>query len=576
MSIKSHKIIQFLIILLFGFLPLINSRLLELFGINISLGVSGNYEFTKVMYFNIISSLIILGYGFQIILNKQRIFISKNSIMFLSIIWLVMLISSYFSTSPFISFFGNNSKAHSFLMWNNLIGISYILFNILDKKLFKQINITIIVPAILLSILGIKELYFPSFDYGGLSNRLLSTFGHPNYVALFLILIIPYVVDVTLKTKNKIKKLIFLGIGILLFITLILTKSAIGIFLGISYLLYSVLPLSSKGKNIGGIITIIIGALLILKFYPEKIHSFVSRFYIWDTTLNIIFSDIKILTLGVGFENLSHFFDIHKSEYLYIFENIGFTADRPHNIFLQFFVHLGIGGLAFISYIYYIILRQLRYRKHYNYSLFLGSIFLLFNFASIASYLIVIVYLIYSIKENSKYKKTTHLIPPLFYFIIISCFALINIFYSYKIYVSETLAYKQEYNKAIEIFPYNPDNFYQIGEVEKGGEIEKIQSEKYFISIIVKGSNLVSDCNNLIIYYPTVENYFYCGEILEKFGFENESIHLYKKGVEKLPDLWNKNSKYHDMFLIKYFVDSKRFLSPKYSRLQEILKKIGK
>jgi hypothetical protein len=34
-----------------------------------------------------------------------------------------------------------------------------------------------------------------------------------------------------------------------------------------------------------------------------------------------------------------------------------------------------------------------------------------------------------------------------------------------------------------------------------------------------------------------------------------ESKIFYKKGLEKLPDLWNKNSKYYDNFFIKNFID---------------------
>ena len=81
-------------------------------------------------------------------------------------------------------------------------------------------------------------------------------------------------------------------------------------------------------------------------------------------------------------------------------------------------------------------------------------------------------------------------------------------------------------------------------------------------------------CNDLLSNYGSVENYFYCWKIFENFWYINESNDLYKKGLNKLPDLWNINSKYNDDFLIKNLVDKKRFFSEKYSPLKEILEKI--
>ncbi len=72
------------------------------------------------------------------------------------------------------------------------------------------------------------------------------------------------------------------------------------------------------------------------------------------------------------------------------------------------------------------------------------------------------------------------------------------------------------------------------------------------------------------------ENYFLCWNYIEQFWKKSDAIKFYKKGLEKLPDLRNKNSKYYDNFFIKNFVDGKRFLSKKYGNIKEILKKIPK
>ena len=90
---------------------------------------------------------------------------------------------------------------------------------------------------------------------------------------------------------------------------------------------------------------------------------------------------------------------------------------------------------------------------------------------------------------------------------------------------------------------------------------------------MIKESNIIDWCNELLLNYSSVENFFYCWKILEYSWYIIESQEFYKKWLNKIPDLRNPNSKYNDNFLIKRLVDKKRFFSEKYSPLTEVLEK---
>ncbi|PID87700.1 hypothetical protein CSB07_00050 [Candidatus Gracilibacteria bacterium] len=556
-----NKSIYIILSILLFCIPIINSHLLDFFGIKLGIYVNGNYEFTKVMFFNIISGIILILFGIKTFFNKKKVIIPKYTLFFI----IMILFSTIFSLSLYTSLFGNSEKGHSLIMFTNLLGVFIILLNT-QKKILNNLLKILIISALITCIIGIWQLYFPSFDYKELSDRLIGTFGHPNYISLFFLLIIPLLYPIN--ERYNIKKYIKIVFLFILLIGLILTKSFIAIFLTFSYLFF-VLFKNKKYKLYIFTIFIFLGIILIIKIFPEKLSSLISRFFIWETTLKIIFSNIKIFFIGGGTETLSYLFDNYKSEYLYIFEQIGFTADRPHNIILNFFYHFGILGLIFILTIYITITKKFINKKTpINISLFLGSIFLLLNFASIASYLLII--LLFSLSNSKVIKVKANYLGLIFIIIPI-----LGIYYSYKFYISEIYAYKNNYETAIKYFPYNPYNYYKIGDYKSGLEKEKLKSEKYYLTKIYSLKNPEKDCKKLIKNYYSVENYLFCGNFLWEIGKYKDAKSYYKNGTKKLPDLWNDNSKYYNNIIIKKFISGNRFFSEKYSNIKQILKRIN-
>jgi len=577
----NNKIFWILFIVFIIILTLIHSRLFINFWIE-NFTVEWNYEFTKTMLFNILSSVlfsIVFLYSF---VSKWVIKIPKNIIFFIWFFYLILGISTYFSAIPFQSLFWWVSKWHWFIFYNNLILFFlsiYILFqNIWSKYILKSLLFSVFI----LGIVWIKEYYFPSFDYWDLWNRLLSTLWHPNYVAGILLMVIPfsiYLLESNFKLKyNFISRIIYFLITLLFFITLLLTKSFIAIFLVILYLIHKFYWKNNTDFFIiFTFIFIIFWWIFIFKYFPEKLNSFISRFYIWETTLKIIFSDIKIFFFWIWAENLNLYFDKFKSIELYLYENIWFNADRPHNILINFWVHFWVFWLIVISWIYYKIIKIFNSDNWWNYSLLWISIFWLFNFPNIIWYLFFIIIFSYSLykKKVSHQDECKYEISVKFFMLFIIIISLFWSYFSYKSYIAETLVKEDKYSEALNIFPYYSDYYYNNYKLEEWLKIENnFHSENYFLYNIYFSFKKNTSCKILVENYPSIENYFYCGQLVENKLWYHSADDFYKKWVELFPDIWNNNNEYLNTFPWKYVINTDRILHPKYSNIQEILRKI--
>ncbi len=538
-----NKIIKILLVLLFFLLPLINSHLIDLFWIKWGFYVDWNYEFTKLMFFNVFSWLILTLFFIKnnpllnFLLWKRSKAINKLIIPKIVIpIIFILFLSTIFSEFWYISLFWNISKWHSLLMFLNLLWL-FILFINQGKDFRKKLIFTTIISSIFVWILWIKEYYFPTFDYWNLSNRALSTFWHPNYLVLYILILIPFILSKQFILSKFIRWITWLILIFLLF----LTKSVWWIFIFLIYILFLIFnknkeKIKKKYLIIFIIFWVAILWIVIYNFWLiTKLNSFISRFYIWETTLKIIFSDLKHFIFWYWLSTLDLYFDSFKVKELFIFENIGFTADRPHNLILNIFYNFWFLWLSLLVYIFYSFIKNIKNNNFYH-SIILFLIFTIFNFSSISVYLILIliISLIYKEKNdiNNIFIKN----------IIILIIFITTIFW---IYIS-IINYNDQYLKYI-----NPNYI----------------SNNYFIK--KQNLNLDTYKNNL-----SVIQLFSLWDLYRENNDKIKAKEYYKEWLAKLPDMWNENSKYYDNYLIKNIFTPARFYSEKFSNLKEVLKRV--
>ncbi|MDD2907231.1 MAG: O-antigen ligase family protein [Candidatus Gracilibacteria bacterium] len=535
----NQKIIIMLFTTFFVILSLINSKILNNFGIDLGLYVKGNFEFTKAIFFNVFSSLFIIIY---FLLNfRKKIIIPKVIYAILGLFFISLISSSFFLTN----IFGNEVKGNGLLMFINLIGLLIILIN---QKKDTKINILkyILFLSIIPILLTIKEYYFPTFVYNEIQNRAFGTFGHPNLLALFLLILLPFLLD---KIKNNYIFFIFVLFSIAIF----LSKSFIGIVIYVIYVLWFLIKkLKLEKKYIITFLFLISFGVLILIYnfgIITKLNSFISRFFIIETSLKVIFSDIKYIIFGLGNDSLQYLFDNYKSPYLYIFENSGFTADRPHNLVISILLNYGFLGLILFLYIIYNFIKNYKNNPYFH-SILLFLIFNLFNFSSIIHYFFIIL-IISIIYKKSKNIKNAYLLK--IFFIIISIFSIIS-----------SIIYYKEENKS-----FLSKNYTSNIEIYTNLKNENIEN-----SILKSNNSYEIICKNLTQSINSAENNLFCGDLFWNID-KKISIYYYKKGLEKLPDMWNKNSMYYDNIFVKKLYNENRFFSEKFSNLKLILDRIG-
>lgn len=590
MWIRNMKLTKILLSLLILTLPLIHGRVLATLGLDFELIVSGNFEFTKSLYFNVFSSLIFLVFFVEYILIwGNKLLLSLREKYILICVYTLLCISTYFSLSPFMSLIWDLEKWHTFFLVSNLIGL-YIVMRQISYSQRNFILQIFILSWVLSSVLAIKELYYPSFNYGALWDRALWSFGHPNYLSGFLLLLLPFIFSTPFPfAKERIQVWIKIWITLLFLTTIILCKSLTALFLAGLYLFYytnkkmQLVP-SPLRRGLGWGIIIgfsILAGFILIRYFPEKLHSLISRWYLWETTVRIIFSDIKILVLWAGLETLPYYFNSFKVPELYIFENFGYSADRPHNFFLNIFYHFGLAWIWIFIYLFckffsflqreYQQEERWEFQKYYKIASSVIILFLLywiFHYFSISSYLIIIFTLSILLHDNKAQKYSVKL-----FFLILIFTSIIGWYISFRLYVSEIYYSAGKSETSLEIFSH-PKYLLRFWETEMAENREWVISQRNYKTRIILMDDAQLWCDNLLTGYPSAENYFYCWQLLESQWDSTLSKNYYNTWLSKMPDLWNENSIYWDNYFVKQTITGNRFFSPKFWDINSVLEKI--
>lgn len=380
--------------------PLICERLFAFFwGANI---LDYGYELSKSLYITFAGVILLLIYLFKKDLNLEK----KDFIIY--IFWIISIfLSSYFWLNQENSFIWLETKWHTFYFWNSL----FIIYILSKDIVFERIKKWLIISYIPVCLIAIKEIIWPSFEYSSFNIRALWTFGHHNYLALHLILIIPILAT---NLKNKVNIWTFTLINI----TLLLTQSLIWIWTAIlyySYLFYT--KTKYKTFSIVWFALWITGILVYSYLHIDKFSSLISRFYIWKDSLAIWSQDISSILFWIWPENLFEKFIFYKSNELLIYENLRFMADRSHNLLVETTLSFWIIWLTLFLWIWYYLFNKIE-KKEVKASIILGILFLSFNFTSSASLVFLAVIIWSSVKRTEKIINKDLLVIPLLIWLI--------------------------------------------------------------------------------------------------------------------------------------------------------------
>lgn len=542
--------------IIFTIVNIINAGILNtIFWIDI---VHWNYEFTKTLSFNILFWL--FSFFFIIFNFRKKFFIPKIVYVIFGIFVLSILFSSYTLTN----IFWNDMKWHWIMFLSNLVILYTIISNIEKNRVEKLIKYIIILSP-LVFLLTIWEYHLNVW------NREFWFFWHQTYLALYWIMLLPFILKrITLDSYKSIKenqiyfrlwrleisknffiKSFYILIFILLTLTLFLTKSILAIIIFVAYLTYFFtkdfnLDLRKKIYLINGIVLIIIISILTKAWMKENISSLISKILTWQSTYNIISKSVDFSFFGVWADSLYYTFEAYKSNLLYIFEWIWYNTDRPQNFVLEIFYSFWVLGFWVFIFAIFNFFSEFKNKTSYH-TILIFLIYTFFSFSSVVNYfyLVIIIALISNKWEIFKdYFKTKIL------FLLISIFSIIA---SLSYYYEETKYFLDpSYSWNNQIYNY----------------LKLENKEEY---IIRKDLEPSETCQELLKINKSAEIFLDCWNFMWFIGDYKLAYIYYEKWLEKLPNVWKKDSETLSNIFLNYFFSEKKFFDEDKSNISEIL-----
>ena len=286
-------------------------------------------------------------------------------------------LSLFFSLDLAQSFFGSYDRQEGFLsylfyfIWFLLLFINLIATSKDKKKKIKRLVITVVVGGFLTALYGILQILNLDFVFwtepSEITHRVTSTLGQPNFLASYLLLIIPLSFYLLIKARKLLSKFFYFLVIIAQIITLFLTASRgalcaliIVIFLYLINLSPKINLSISKKLLIAGVFLIIIisGAFGLEYFLPGRVSSVVNLRY-GSTAVRMTFYKTAVSAIaqkplfGYGLETGKDIFIKYYKPDWGIFGDVGANTDRAHNLILDILLSAGLFGLFIFILLYY-------------------------------------------------------------------------------------------------------------------------------------------------------------------------------------------------------------------------------
>lgn len=224
------------------------------------------FEFSKMIFVYLFTALIAGLWLARMVVEKRIVFRRSKFDYVLLAFLLSQTISTVFSIHQRTSWFGYYSRFNGGLLSTiTYITLFYAFVSNIKKTQVGAIYNSLFLSVLLISLYAIPEhfnhspscwLLTQKFDTNCWSEsnnpryRVFATFGQPNWLAAFLITIIPLNVDTLLKEKNKLKSLYLLLVLLLSTLALLYTKSRSGLLgLAAALVLYGIYKLIKDTKQ---------------------------------------------------------------------------------------------------------------------------------------------------------------------------------------------------------------------------------------------------------------------------------------------------------------------------------------
>ncbi|MBP7768342.1 O-antigen ligase family protein [Candidatus Woesebacteria bacterium] len=216
------------------------------------------FEFNKMMLTYAITICIVFLYCIKMLIHKRILFTKTALDIPIALFVLSQLLSTIFSIHPLTSLGGYYTRFHGGLLSTiSYAALYYVFVNTMERKYLKGFFISVLASAGVVSIYAILEHFGFSFSCylatGGVSGettcwiqdvktRVFASFGQPNWLAAYLITLLPLITYSTYAAQKILYKIPAGILTVLFFIAILFTRSRSGFFgMGVGMGLFALL-----------------------------------------------------------------------------------------------------------------------------------------------------------------------------------------------------------------------------------------------------------------------------------------------------------------------------------------------
>lgn len=395
-----NKLTEFLFYLLFLLTPVVMYK-----------NTSELFEFNKIIFIYLIAVLIFIVWVFKI--TKEKKFIFKRTFLDIPILifLLTQIISTFFSIDFYTSIFGFYGRFNGGLL--SIITYIFLYFafvNLFDLKKIDRLLKVSLISTFLVILWGLpgkfgydlscfvflKQLNNNCWvDQFKPSERLFSTLGQPNWLGSYLS--INFFISLYFLFKGKAKSLlnrnnlIFVGLTLLIFITILFTRSRSS-YLGIVFGLILFSSFKFNLKKITILLSIFLMAVFIFKTGINSIDKFITfdknkkeaviskeikntndylvtesfdiRKIVWEGAWKL---GLKYPLFGSGVETFAYSYYFTRPQEHNLTSEWDFIYNKAHNEYLNYLATTGFIGLIsylfLIGSVFFILIKEILYEK---------------------------------------------------------------------------------------------------------------------------------------------------------------------------------------------------------------------
>jgi O-antigen ligase len=265
-------------------------------------------------------------------------------------------LSAVFSENRMISFLGETQRKNGFATYVSLAIVFYAVAKFIKLRDLNKLEKYLAFVSVLLVIYGFMQSTGKDFvTWNNPYNSVIGTAGNPNFSSAIFAILGIYILTtslINLKVRKPLYSLAYLGLALLLFISILNTNSLQGVLAFFAGLFVFVLVVTYKyKKTLGYFVALIIlgfsfiGVLGILQIGPlqgilYKDSVSVRGFY-WRAGIEMLKN--HPLT-GVGIDNYAAYFNLYRTVDYPLRYGFEVTSSNAHNTFIQ---HFATGGIFF-------------------------------------------------------------------------------------------------------------------------------------------------------------------------------------------------------------------------------------